>query len=167
MRTGILPTVSSLTGVNAAGLDAASDAGRSATLTGIVLTTVSGLLLLAALLALQVYLAKRFQWIVNPALAAATLIAVGMTVTAVVRLDAEEGHLTVAKHDAFGSILVLSQARAVSYDANADESRYLVDPGRAAQYQQAFLTESQQLDAVGNEGIFGYDAALAADIRAY
>jgi len=167
MRTGILPTVSSLTGVNAAGLDAASNAGRSAALTGIVLTTVSGLLLLAVLLALQVYLAKRFRRIVNPALAVATLIAVGMTVTAVVRLDAEEGHLTVAKQDAFGSILALSQARAVSYDANADESRYLVDPGRAAQYQQAFLTESQQLAAVGNVGIFGYDAALAADIRAY
>jgi hypothetical protein len=167
MRTGILPTVSSLTGVNAAGLDAASDAGRSATLTGIVLTTVCGLLLLAALLVLQVYLAKRFRRIVNPALAAATLIAVVMTVTAVVRLDAEEGHITVAKQDAFGSILVLSQARAVSYDANADESRYLVDPGRSVQYQQAFLTESQQLAAVGNVGIFGYDAALAADIRAY
>ena len=109
MRTGILPTVSSLTGVNAAGLDAASDAGRSAALTGIVLTTVSGLLLLAALLALQAYLAKRFRRIVNPALAVATLIAVGMTVTAVVRLDAEEGHLTVARQDAFGSILALSQ----------------------------------------------------------
>jgi hypothetical protein len=167
MRTGILPTVSSLTRVNAAGLDAASDAGRSAAVTSIVLTTVSGLLLLAALLALQVYLAKRFRRIVNPALALATLIAVGMTVSAVIRLNAEEGHLKVAKQDAFGSILALSQARAVSYDANADESRYLVDPARAAQYQQAFLTESQQLAAVGNVDIFGYDAALAADIRAY
>jgi hypothetical protein len=55
----------------------------------------------------------------------------------------------------------------VSYDANADESRYLVDPGRAAQYQQAFLVKSDQIADVGPVGIFCYDAALAADIRAY
>ena len=55
----------------------------------------------------------------------------------------------------------------MSYDANADESRYLVDPARAAQYQQAFLAKSQRLADVGKVGIFGYDAALAADIRAY
>ena len=83
------------------------------------------------------------------------------------RLSAEAGHLRVAKQDAFDSIIALTQARAVSYDANADESRYLVDPGRAAQYQQAFLVKSQQIADVGPVGIFGYDAALAADIRAY
>ena len=83
------------------------------------------------------------------------------------QLAAEAGHLRVAKVEAFDSISALTQARAVSYDANADESRYLVDPGRAAQYQQAFLTKSQRLADVGNAGIFGYDAALAADIRAY
>ncbi len=39
--------------------------------------------------------------------------------------------MRAAKKDAFDSILALSQTRAVSYDANADESSYLVDPGRA------------------------------------
>jgi hypothetical protein len=42
----------------------------------------------------------------------------------------------VAENDAFDSVLALSQMRAVSYDANADESRYLVDPARAGQYRQ-------------------------------
>jgi hypothetical protein len=73
----------------------------------------------------------------------------------------------VAKQEAFGSIQALSLARAVSYDANADESRYLVDPGRAAQYQQAFLSKSQQIVNVGPVDYSGYDAALAADIAAY
>ena len=40
-------------------------------------------------------------------------------------------------------------------------------PGRAAAYQDAFLRKSQELVNVGNVGIFSYDAALAADIRAY
>jgi hypothetical protein len=44
-----------------------------------------------------------------------------------------------------------------SYDANADESRYLVDPERAAQYQQAFLINNSPLWT----GLFQYDAALA------
>ena len=34
----------------------------------------------------------------------------------------------MAKAKAFDSIIALSQARALSDDANADESRYLVDP---------------------------------------
>jgi hypothetical protein len=51
----------------------------------------------------------------------------------------------VAKQDAFDSVLALSRMRAVSYDANADESRYLVDPARAGQYRQAFLDKSQQV----------------------
>jgi hypothetical protein len=114
-----------------------------------------------------VYLAKRFRRMVNPALAVATLIAIGSTATATVRFVAENGHLNVARFEAFNSIIALSQARAVSYDANADETRYLVDPGRAAQYQQHYLTESLQLANVGNVGIFTYDAALAGDIRAY
>src|SRR6185312_13480780 len=64
----------------------------------------------------------------------------------------------------------LTQARAVSYDANADESRYLLDPGRAAQYQQSFLGKSQQLadvGPVGAAGLGGYDTALAGDISDY
>lgn len=89
-----------------------------------------------------------------------------VTVTAV-RLGAESGHLRVAKQDAFDSVQALTLARAVSYDANADESRFLVDPGRAAQYQQAFLSKSRQIANVGPAGISGYDAALAADVRAY
>ena len=48
----------------------------------------------------------------------------------------------MAKSEAFDSIVALSQARAVSDDANADESRYLVDPARAGQYQQAFEDKS-------------------------
>jgi hypothetical protein len=128
---------------------------------------VLAVLLAAALVALQVHLAARFRRLLNPALVAATVLAVAFAAVTVARLNAGSGHLQVAKRDAFDSIQALSLARAVSYDANADESRYLVDPGRAAQYQQAFLAKSQQIVNVGPVGISGYDAALAADIRAY
>jgi hypothetical protein len=167
MQTSILPSVSSLTGVSASKLNASySDGVTTAwTTTGVVIG--AGVALIAVLVALQRYLSIRFRRLVNPALAAATLVAVALVIAPAARLSADAGHLKVAKQEAFDSILALTQARAASYDANADESRYLVDPARAAQYQQAFLTESLQLAGVGKVGIFSYDAALAADIRAY
>jgi hypothetical protein len=167
MQSGILPAVGSLTTVSTANLDAAYQDGETATGTGTAWLAALGGLLAVVLIALQFHLAVRFRRLVNPALAAATVLAVAFTAVAAARLGAESGHLRVAKQDAFDSIQALTLARAVSYDANADESRYLVDPGRAAQYQQAFLTKSQQIVNVGPVGISGYDAALAADVKAY
>jgi hypothetical protein len=167
MRTSILPSVSSLTNVSASELDASYSDGTSTAWTTVGLVIAAGVALIAILVVLQLYLSARFRRLVNPALVAATLVGVALVITAATRLSAEAGHLKVAKQDAFDSILALTQARAVSYDANADESRYLVDPARAPQYQQAFLAKSQQLADVGNVGIFSYDAALGNDIRAY
>ena len=167
MRTGILPAVSALTTVSAESLDSAYQAGHSTAVTSSAAVAGAGAALIAALAAFQVYLARRYRRVLNPALAAATVAAVVFTGVACDRLGNASGQLTVAKQDAFDSILALTEARAVGYDANADESRYLVDPARAAQYQQGFLRKSQQLAAVGRVGIAGYDAALAADVNAY
>lgn len=170
MRTGILPRVSSLAGVSSARLDGDYAAGRSAARAGAAVTIAAGLALLAALAALQAFLARRFRRRVNPALAAATLAALITVAAAAARLDAEAGHLKVAKQDAFDSVVALAQARAVSYAANADESRYLADPGRAAMYQRSFLARSQQLAFVGDAGIAGppqYERALEEDVRLY
>ncbi len=167
MRTGILPVVSLLISGSASQLDVTYRSSRATEQTGIIVVAIAGALLLAVLVALQLYLSARCRRLINPVLVVATLLTVALVVVAAARLSAEAAHLRVAKQDAFGSVLALTQARALSYDANADESRYLVDPGRAATYQQAFLVKSQQIADVGPVGIFGYDAALAADIRAY
>jgi len=167
MQTTVLPAVGSLSTVSAAKLNAAYHEGKTDSGTGTAWVVVLGVLLAAALMALQLHLAARFRRLVNPALAAATVLAIAFVAVAVTRLNAESGRLDVAKQDAFDSIQALTLARAVSYDANADESRYLVDPGRAAQYQQSFLAKSQQIVNVGPVAISGYDAALAADIAAY
>ena len=54
----------------------------------------------------------------------------------------------------------VSRARAVSYDANADESRWLLDP--TAALQSGFFAKASQIAAVP-----GVDAAAAADPGAY
>ena len=167
MSTTVLPAAATLTTANASALGLNYNQDRSAAASGQVLVLVLGLAVAGALLGVQVFLAARYRRLVNPALAAATVLAVGLAIAGAVQLGAQAGNLKVAKQDAFDSILALTQARAVSYDANADETRYLVDPGRATAYQDAFLRKSQELVNVGNVGIFSYDAALAADIGAY
>jgi hypothetical protein len=167
MSTTVRPAAESLTTATADALDVSYHQDRSTATSGKILMLALGVAVAGALLGIQVFLAVRFRRLVNPALAAATVLAVGLVIAAAVQLGAQAGNLKVAKQDAFDSILVLTQARAVSYDANADETRFLVDPGRAAAYQDAFLRKSQELVNAGNVGIFSYDAALAADIRSY
>jgi len=167
MRTAILPQVASLTADSTAKLDASYSSGRSGTEVGAIAIAVAGLALAAVLIGLQVFLTRRFRRVINPALAAATLAVVALTVLAAGRMVVEDHHLFVAKHEAFDSIVALSQARAISYQANADESRYLADPARVAVYHQSFLTESQRLAAVGPVNYAGYAPALDAGVRAY
>ncbi len=167
MRTAILPQVSSLTSVTTAKLDGSYSAGRSDAATGAVIALAAGGILIAFLAAFQVFLSARFRRTVSPALAAATAVALALAIIAAGRLDAEASHLTVAKQEAFDSIVALTQARAVGYDANADESRYLADPGRAAAYQRSYLAQSQELASVGNVPLAQYEPTLAADFAAY
>ena len=167
LQGGILPSARDLTTANAAVLAATYQAKRSQAVIGIVLVLAAGLALIALLVGAQLYISATHRRLLSPALAAATLVAVILTAVGSTLLAAQAHHLFVAKSQAFDSILALSQARAISYDANADESRYLVDPGRALAYQQAFESESQQLAKVTTAGIFGYDAALARAVGVY
>ena len=171
MQASILPVVSSLTDISAARLDDTYTGGRSTARTATVATIAVGAALVIILVALQLYLSARFRRRVSPALAAATLVALALAITGWTRLTAESGNMYLAKVEAFDSVIALTQARATSFDANADETRYIValgDPAQAAKYQQSFLAKSQLICDVGsNVGIFGYDAALAARIDAY
>jgi hypothetical protein len=167
LRTSILPAASDLTTANAAALTATYGAKHSLAGWGALLVLVTGLALIAALITTQVFISATHRRTVNPALAAATILVTILTAAGAVSLAAQANHLYVAKSEAFDSILALSQARAISYDANANESRYLVDPGRAGEYQRAFEAESQELVKLKTPGIFGYDAAFARAITAY
>lgn len=167
MQRTILPEVSALTAANHTDLDTTYAQGRSGVSGALVLVILVGAAGLIVLAALQVYLSRRFRRTVNPALAAATLLMLVIVIVMAAHLSGESGDLYVAKVQALDSIVPLDQARALSYDANADESRYLIDPGRAAQYEQSFLSKSQQLVGVGNVTYSGYDAALASDIARY
>jgi hypothetical protein len=168
MQSDILPTVRNLTSSSESGLNASYSAGKTNAISGVIWAVVLGVLLVAVLAALQVLLAIRFRRLVNPALALVTLLAIAFTAVTSTRFYAEYTHAHVARFDSFSSIQALSMAKAVSNDANADESRFIVDPIHTAQYQQAYLDKSQQIVNVGNNVTYAqYLPLLNADIAAY
>ncbi|WP_190017855.1 hypothetical protein [Streptomyces lucensis] len=163
----LLPESRTLVSANDRAFDAEYSAARSTLSAQLAATAALGLLLLAALGILQWYLTRRFHRILNPPLLAATACALLAVVLGAQMLTSSSGNLRGARRDAFDSVVALSRARAIAYDANADESRYLLDPRRREQYAQSFLAKSQKLYGIQRETLDTYDAGLATSWREY
>ena len=107
--------------------------------------TLAGLFALAALVVTQMYLSQHMRRTLNPMLLLATLLTLWLTVYAFASMGREEQDLKLAREDAFTSVHALWQARALAFEANADESRYLLDPQQAAGYEHDFLRQTDKL----------------------
>ncbi len=144
-----------------------------------LLMLVVGVGTLIALVMAQLYLSRRTQRTLNPALLGATFVALILTLYAFSAMSREQSDLQAAKSDAFASIHALLQARAVAYSANSDESRFLLDPAHAEEYKRAFdqksallihtaaRTSSSQLMAQLNSGgkVAGFTGYLADEMN--
>ncbi|MCX5208149.1 hypothetical protein OG689_02295 [Kitasatospora sp. NBC_00240] len=167
LRQKILPAADEVTAGNAATVDRTYAAQRRDLAAGWWWLLATGLPALAALAALQRTLTVRFRRLVNPPLAAATLVtALGLT-SALILTTGAGHHLVLAKSNAYDSVIAISRARAVAYDLNADESRYLTDPAHAAAYEQAFLDKTQAVARVDGATLSTYNARLAAAADAH
>jgi hypothetical protein len=145
MKLDVLPKAYNLTLDNGTTVRRTYESKHASMLNGRIWVALTGIVLLALLLGLQVYLAVNFRRLVNPLLALATIGTLALVVATVGLLSAEAGHLNKAKEDGFDSILSLSRARAISNSANADETRFLLDPGRADTYEQVYLDKSLEI----------------------
>ncbi|MFD9909549.1 hypothetical protein [Streptomyces sp. NPDC059063] len=163
----LLPQARALVAANDTAYERHYDAARSR-LTGELLAAVTlGALLLAVLAGLQWYLARRFRRVLNPGLAAATLCALTGLALGCQLLASSSQELRVARRDAFDSVVALSRAHATVYDANADESRYLLMKERRDRYQRSFFTKSQKLYGIAGTTLSDYDARLDETWGAY
>lgn len=156
----LLGATQSLINASQASLNSTYSSDRSSALFAVVWVVLIGLVLLAALVAVQVYLRRRLRRRLNPAIAAATVLTLAVTIVVPALLAGASGQLGTAKQDAFDPIIALSEARAVSQEAAANESRFLVDPGNANQYSTQFESESEQVIDLPNTGLFRYDGDL-------
>jgi len=104
-----------------------------------------GLILLGVLIALQVFLFRRTNRVLNLPLVACTLLAFAFLMHAERTFTASMHHLKVAREDAFTSLHALWRARAVAYRASADESRFLLLRSKAAAFEQDFAAQVDSL----------------------
>jgi hypothetical protein len=141
LHLDLLPAAERLRDAGEARLDRAYAAKRTTEAWAVGLAVVLGGGLVVLLVVLQVWLARRFRRTVNPALALATVLTLGLTTGACLVLVTQAQRLGAARDDSLTPYLALSQARALSYDAAADTSRYLLS-GNLALYRQDFTRKS-------------------------
>ena len=163
----LLPTAKRLRDASQERLDDAYAQQRLTEALGIGLAVLLGGGLVALLIVLQVWLARRFRRVLNPALLTATAITLGLVVAACAVFILEGARLGAARRDSLEPYLALSQAQAVSYDAAADTSRYLIS-ARLGYYREDFTRKSGCLVKGGQCGTAGDEldgglAALAGD----
>lgn len=167
MKLDVLPKAYNLTLDNGTTVRRTYESKHSAVLAGRAWVLLFGALLVVVLVGLQAYLVARFRRLVNPVLAVATLATVVLVAVLVGLLTGEANHLRAAKSDGFDSVLALSRARAISNNANADETRYLLDPALADTYEQVYLDKSQEILYVPAGNLREYyqqlDRRVAAD----
>jgi hypothetical protein len=138
MHDVILPAADELDRANKRYMDAHYEEQRRADQSAEALAAMAGVILGGVLLWGQIFLFKRTRRVVNVPLAVSTLLTFGYTVYAISTFGQANTDLKIAKEDAFESIHALWRARAIAFDANGDESRFLLDKERAAQHEKVF-----------------------------
>lgn len=161
LRNTLLPAADQVTAANAATVDRVYATQHGDLGTGWWWLLATGALALAALAALQRTLGRRFRRRVSPPLAAGTLLVVLALAAGLGLASAADRHLVTAKRSAYDSVIALSRARAMAYDMNADESRYLTDPAHAGSYEHSYFEKAQSIARVDGATLDGYPAALA------
>ena len=138
MDREIIPQAEKLGQVNAQELEK-SYSRQSFNNGGIAFVIASvGLIQVAILVFIQIFLYLRMRRILNLPLLGATAISIiflGYTLSSFVGATA---NLKTAKADAFDSLYALRKMRSLSYKANADESRYLLDRANADGHERSF-----------------------------
>lgn len=155
MHRDILAAASQIRDEDDREINASYSAARDSASLEAALVAVLGVLLLALLIGADRYLSRRFRRVFAPALALAALTVATVTATAVADFVAATHDYQVAKQDAFDSVSALTNAEAISYDANADESRWLLD--RSGTYQAGFFADADRI-----AHMYALDAGTAA-----
>ncbi|MFC5473564.1 hypothetical protein [Paraherbaspirillum soli] len=145
MQTVILPATVALDQANFDHLTASFNSHHAAFYLQMTPLVLIALATLAALLAAQTYLMRKTRRTLNLGLLAATVILGLASLYGATSLQAIEKKLVSSKFDAFDSIHSLSKARALAYEANADESLLLIYRGHPEAQAQATADFKQRI----------------------
>ncbi|WP_176611467.1 hypothetical protein [Actinomadura sp. WMMB 499] len=145
MARELLPRASNLATDSAADVGAAYREEHSAVLAGRLRVLGAGLALLAAVGSLQVYLARRFRRLLSVPLAGALAGALVLTVAVASWLATEADHMRAAKTAGLDPVLRLTRVQALGTSMDTDRARQILDPDRAARYDNSYLDKSQAI----------------------
>jgi hypothetical protein len=143
MHTELLPKAFNLGLDSSAIVRANHEEGQASVAIGLVWVGVVGVVAVASLIALQLYLRVRFRRRFNAFLLGATAGTVVLTAGVVLALTTSGGHQSRAKEEGLDAAMALARAGAIATDMQADQSRYLGDPVLADNYQQTYLDRAQ------------------------
>jgi hypothetical protein len=151
LRRTVLPAVLDIYKAEADRLKRAYDAGTSPLALWTLL--IVGGLLLALFVRAQIWLARRTHRVVNLALLAATLVAVGATLLPSVLLAQRTANLNEARRDGSDALIVLSSTRILAMRMRADEILELVGRGTNRDaYVNDFNDVKARLQGADNRG---------------
>ena len=148
MHTQLIPAADTLDQVNFDHLTQSYTAARDAAAGTQVGLYAAGGLVLAVLVATQLYLMRRTRRVFNLPIAVATVLLVGFVALLSGSFASQNEQMRIAEQDCFVSVHALWKARSIAYDANGDESLYLLGPATAGQYDQSFHAKAAQLASV-------------------
>lgn len=138
MDRDIIPQAEELNRVNLQQLEKTSAEQSFKTGSISFIITILGIFLAAILVMIQIFLYRKMRRVLNLPLLGATAIAILFLSYTLNSVLGATDSLKVAKQDAFDSLHSLRQMRSLSYKANADESRYLLDRVNAAGHERSF-----------------------------
>jgi CHASE3 domain sensor protein len=164
----LLPAADDLDQANKQEMNQAYERVRWSAGLNLTLVLLIGGALALLLLSTQQYLTRKTHRRFHPLLAAATVLTLAFLAYSVRIFLHEARDLKVAKEDSFESIHALWQARAVSYDANGEESRWLLDRKNAAVFEKAFFDKAARVAQPPDHQSFDSvaHAALGGDVPA-
>lgn len=138
MDQQILPAADALDTANFAELERAFHGENLQSTSARFVVGFATIAFLGLLVLVQAYLLQRTKRIFNAPLLAATALSLLFIAFAFYSLHNSREDLRRAKEEAFNSIHSIWQGWATAYEANADESRYLLDPSRQREWTEDF-----------------------------
>jgi hypothetical protein len=146
MQKTIMPAGLALDEANFRHLTATYDEHRANRIAALIMLLLAIGALGAFLIAVQLNLARRTRRLVNPPLLAATALLALFGAYLIFAFASTGEQLRAAKQDSFDSVHALWKARAVAFDANAQESLYLLERGALqTRHDEAFFSKVAQL----------------------
>lgn len=145
LKQELVPAADALNQANDQVLQTTWERQKTSAIVMQAMITVSGLAAIALLIATQYYLRLKFRRQLNIQLVAASAMTLLFLIYASSSFASSSSDLKGMKEDSYGSVLALLDARANSYEANAAESRWLLDRKNQDEHGRVFDEYSRKL----------------------